>query len=963
MSFVGPAKAGQASPGGTGSDRGWQRAALRPRNLLFPAAVVLPLLLLGASAWLSWRQTWLSAEAEVTRTAGAAAEYARRVLDGLLLRADRTNELLAGLADGEIRAREAELHAALRALASRTGDAGTVHTFAHDRAGASLVSGEIFPVPPPSVTFQEREYAQSLRMPGAPQVHLGEVFVGQLLSRPFFVVARRREGGGNGLEPGEYDGLIAASADVNAIGHGLRRLLPSDAKSDVLALVRSDGHVLARSSGMDGPLPPLARTNEVARGMLEGRDGPDREVILRPSGVDGVERLAALRRVEGWPAFMSVARPRSAIVARWREAVALQLAFGFPATLALVGLALLARRREIDLAAANDSLERRVGERTAALEEGRAALAESEARFRAVFDSGLLGLSVFDTRTGRTLAINDRALEMLDCTREEFESGERDWRAATAPEHLHLDELAIRQFIEAGRAEPFEKEFVHKNGARVRVRLTLAPLPGQPGRVVVGTEDLTAQRAAERALRNGEARFRALVDVGPNFVWLATPDGALHYLNDRWYEFTGQRPEEALPDGWAAVLHPDDAGRTATTWAEARAQGVTYGIEVRYRRYDGEYRWYLARAEPLREDDGRISAWVGSSTDIHDLKTAQAALAESEARLRLAQEAGGVGSWEWDLETGGLFWSESCHRLHGTDPAAPITYETWRDGIHPEDLSDVEQALREALEGRATGWAIEFRFRRRDNGALRWIAGRAEVERDPATGRPMRVHGVGLDVTERHEADERLRLLAREVDHRAKNALAVVQAALRLTPKDDLKTYAAAVEGRVRALARAHTLLAEARWEGAALRSIVEAELAAFLPTAGGADTPRAELNGLALTLTPAAAQALSMALHELATNAVKYGALSAPGGQVAVSWVVDRQADALCIRWEEKGGPPIVAAPSRRGFGSRVLEGTVRDQLGGKVERHWEAEGLICDVTIPLAKVSTTGITAAAAQ
>jgi two-component sensor histidine kinase len=195
----------------------------------------------------------------------------------------------------------------------------------------------------------------------------------------------------------------------------------------------------------------------------------------------------------------------------------------------------------------------------------------------------------------------------------------------------------------------------------------------------------------------------------------------------------------------------------------------------------------------------------------------------------------------------------------------------------------------------------------------------------------------------------------RELDHRAKNLLAVVQAALRLTPKDNIADFVKAVEGRVGALARTHTLLAEGRWEGAGLRQLILAALAPFRSaeqSGEGAPTPRADLRGPEVTLAPPAAQAVSMALHEFATNATKYGALSAPAGRVSVSWDIDAEAGWLRLRWMETGGPEVDGSPDRRGFGSRVIEATLREQLGGSVERRWEPAGIVCDIVLPLARV-----------
>jgi two-component sensor histidine kinase len=260
--------------------------------------------------------------------------------------------------------------------------------------------------------------------------------------------------------------------------------------------------------------------------------------------------------------------------------------------------------------------------------------------------------------------------------------------------------------------------------------------------------------------------------------------------------------------------------------------------------------------------------------------------------------------------------------------------------VHPEDRPLMRTAWETAH--RDGTFAAEFRgLRRRPDGMTdeRWFLSRGRV----VHGRRGRVMiGVNLDITDRRHAEERILLLAREVDHRAKNALAVVQAALRLTPRSDAESYAGAVEGRVAALARAQTLLAADRWSGAELRGLIEGELAAFL----GAGQ-RVELEGPSVTLPAGATQAFAMAIHELATNALKHGALSASGGRVGVTWSLRH--DVLRLRWEEAGGPPLNGPPARRGFGSRVLEETIRGQLGGSVSLDWATGGLACELSLPL--------------
>jgi PAS domain S-box-containing protein len=211
------------------------------------------------------------------------------------------------------------------------------------------------------------------------------------------------------------------------------------------------------------------------------------------------------------------------------------------------------------------------------------------------------------------------------------------------------------------------------------------------------------------------------------------------------------------------------------------------------------------------------------------------------------------------------------------------------------------------------------------------------------------------DISARKATEARQGILVREVDHRAKNILAVVQSVLRLTPRDQPGAFAAA-ETRIAGLARVHSLLAEGGWSGADLRAVVERELAAYSAVRGDREpSPAVSIDGPQVALAPTSVQPLAMVLHELATNAAKHGALSARGGQVEVRWTVGRRKGEdglLRLRWAEAGGPPVAGPPARRGFGTRVVEATVRGQLGGSVERRWGPGGLVVEVAVPVARV-----------
>jgi PAS domain S-box-containing protein len=214
------------------------------------------------------------------------------------------------------------------------------------------------------------------------------------------------------------------------------------------------------------------------------------------------------------------------------------------------------------------------------------------------------------------------------------------------------------------------------------------------------------------------------------------------------------------------------------------------------------------------------------------------------------------------------------------------------------------------------------------------------------------------DISARKADEARRGLLMREVDHRAKNALAVVQSVLRLMPADEPRAFAASVQGRVAVLARVHSLLAEGGWSGADLRAVAERELAPYASTHPGRGAA-VSLDGPPVPLAATAVQPLAMVLHELTTNAAKHGALTVPGGAVEVRWRAGGRASEdglLRLRWAETGGPPMAGPPEHRGFGTRVVEATVRGQLGGTVERRWEPSGLVVEVAIPLARVVRDG-------
>jgi two-component sensor histidine kinase/DNA-binding response OmpR family regulator len=325
-----------------------------------------------------------------------------------------------------------------------------------------------------------------------------------------------------------------------------------------------------------------------------------------------------------------------------------------------------------------------------------------------------------------------------------------------------------------------------------------------------------------------------------------------------------------------------------------------------------------------------------------ELEAANARLLQSEQLRNLALGAGQMGSWDWDVTLGrGSFDAGQC-RIFGVDPETfNVTLETVKRLIADEDIPRLTQALESARRG-AEILRVEFRAMR-PGGELRSCIGLAAVRRD-RDGRIARLSGVTVDQTEQENARAHEILLTKEVDHRARNALAVVQAIIRLTRAESQSAYMAAVEGRIGALSRTHALLSQSRWEGADLASIAEQEMAPY--RSHGQD--RVRTHGSNILLPPAIAQTIGLALHELATNAVKHGALSVMAGSIDLTW--QPRSDRLELHWTENGGPPT-KQPQALGYGVRTITAAVERQLEGKAQFEWSPEGLRCRLSLPLTR------------
>lgn len=791
------------------------------------AAVLAPLLVFTVSAWRSWESAWRGAEVEVSRTADAAAEYARRLLEGQVLRLQRANELLSGLSDADIRAREQELHTALAAITTERepADQAAFYLFAFDRDGDALVASNLLNVPGPNAEIRRRDFNQALRSADAPWVYVSGIHVGRTTQRAYFAVAARRTMSGNGAAPGNYDGVLAASIYLDQANAALAAL--GAAGSDRVALIREDGALLARSRGFTDFSPSALRLRPNAPVAADMARGLPQIINTGPSGLDGAQRVGAFRRIGGdWPVYAAAARPRTAVVAAWRQAVAPQAVLAVVSSLLLLLLARVVLRRQDALTSANTALERRVEERT-------------------------------------------------------------------------------------------------------------------------------------RDLRDRETMLRLAQQAAGAGAWSWEPETGRTRWSEEMFTLLGLDPEKdsaaTQKEAFLARVHPEDRA-TLNAAIQAALTDGTLSVEFRVFRQSEQGRretvWLLGRARLYPAEGDNPATLVGIDMDITERRRA-------EARFEVATAAMAGFVYEWEVATGHVERTNGADVLLGD--AVALSAEAWLARIHPEDRDRVEAVFRTVREdAEQHSFALEYRVSRADGGWA-WLWDRGQVTRDPTTGAPAWLVGGAVDVTARRLAEERQFLLLREVDHRAKNALTVVKAALRLTPRDDPAYFAGAVEGRIDALARAQTLLSETSWSGTPLRDMLTGALEPFVAAAPDEDgAPRVVLDGPPLVLAAASIQPLAMAVHELATNATKYGALSCPDGRLRVHWQLlpgqpgEGHGDQgrLEIEWVESGGPPTLGEPGRRGFGFRVVEGTVRSQLGGRVDWRWAPDGLCVTLSMPAGRV-----------
>ncbi len=569
------------------------------------------------------------------------------------------------------------------------------------------------------------------------------------------------------------------------------------------------------------------------------------------------------------------------------------------------------------------------------------------ARLRAILESATDYAILTIGSDGRVASWNAGATNLLGWG--EAEALGMDSRLLFTPEDRErgAPEAEMAAAAAEGRAED-ERWHVRKNGSRFWASGLLLPLRGgaAPGFLKI-MRDATGRLRAEQAHRENEERFRRALEIETVGVIFFDAEGRITEANDAFLGMGGYSREDVVAGRlrWDALTPPEWMPASERAIEELRATGRTTPYEKEYLRKDGARWWGLFAARQLGEDEA-----VEFVLDVTERRRAEQALRESEERFRQFADASSDVLWIRDAETLQYeYLSPAFEAIYGESRERVLSDDDlrhWAALIHPEDRETALGNIGRVRGGeRATH---EFRIVRPSDGQVRWLRDTDFPILDHA-GRVRRIGGVGQDVTAEREAAERQRRLARELDHRVKNVLAVVQAIAAQTVRasGSLDEFAGAFEGRLGALARAHGLLTSTGWVGADLRGLAEQTLEPYLD--GAAEVA---MDGPSVALPPRQAVALAMVLHELATNAAKYGALSVPGGRVGVVWEMGEGKNGACrvqLVWKEAGGLEVGMAPGRKGFGTALIEQSLRHDLEGAGGLRFEPGGLRCELSFPL--------------
>ncbi|WP_414087767.1 PAS domain S-box protein [Rhizobium sp. BR 314] len=524
--------------------------------------------------------------------------------------------------------------------------------------------------------------------------------------------------------------------------------------------------------------------------------------------------------------------------------------------------------------------------------------------------------------------------------------GEKHPRALGRPARENWSELwddlepLLRNVLDEGKTvvakdRPFYIER-HDYPETVYFDISYSPVRDSDGKVrgVFCIVNETTERVrAEQALRESEERVSAIISQSATGIAQYELDGRFSLVNKRFCEIVGYSQDELLDLRIQDIIYPDDRRDIMQLFDVMLANGESFEIEQRYVRKDGSLVWVTNSASGVRDRSaGKVWRAVSVVIDISERKRAQ----EVERRLASIIASSDDAILSTDLNMTVTSWNLGAERLYGHSAEEAIGQSVMM--LVPDDRSEEEPAILAQIRAGQKVEPYETKRRRADGQLVDVLLSVSPIY--DTYGRIVGASKIAHDISAKKEAEHLQSVLVGELNHRVKNVLATVMAIARQTlgREDVSKTSVETFEARLASMARAHDLLIHGKWEEADLMAVISQALSPY-------PRERFEISGPAIKLAPRTVVSISLALHELATNAAKYGALSTSDGRVAIVWSLETQeAERLVLRWQETGGP-IVTPPTRKGFGSRLIENLLAAELNGQVNITYDPGGLICEV------------------
>ena len=573
-------------------------------------------------------------------------------------------------------------------------------------------------------------------------------------------------------------------------------------------------------------------------------------------------------------------------------------------------------------------------------------LAERNTQLELAGKIGLVGTFAYDLGSG-AMQVSPGYATIHGLPEATLDTSRAEWQARVHPDDLPRIEVHLERAIAEGRREHYSEYRIIRADAETRWIESRSHIyydhDGVARQVVGANIDLTERKKTEAVLKESENRLADALAAGQvmAFEWDAQT------RQSRRSDNAAQVIDESIATVPQLLrrVHSDDRDGFKSAICGLNPDNPSYTLNFRYCCPNGRQIWLEETAKAEFDATGRLLRIKGLTRNISDRKRAEDALAERNTQLSLAGKAALVGSYSYAIEADELHVSEGYAALHGLPEGTLMTTRSeWLSRAHPEDRERVAEVRKQALRKRISEYDIEYRIVRPDN-TLRWIESRSIIFYNKQ-GIPQRVVGISIDVTERKRTEERQRVLVAELDHRVKNLLSTISAiaAHTMDASSSMQQFVAALDGRIRSMALTHELLSGHRWQGIPLAQLLRRELAPYVTKSN------TDIKGPDVLLSAEAGQTIAMVVHELTTNAAKYGALSRREGHVLIRWhspLNGHASEQLTIDWKEIGGPPI-DGQGKSSYGSSVITDLVPYELGGTADLVFAPEGVRCRLNVP---------------